>query len=149
MTVSTTIDSTLGVVSTVDADGATNAFTVSSPLTLSALALSSTSVACAGTTQGTATALPSGSALYLLSGTVNQGVRLSATPKVGDVVVLVNTSAVALKVYPATGGAIGSNAANAASTLLALVVGTSQGANLLVCTDATAGSTNWVAFVAA
>lgn len=147
MSVSTTISPTLGVVST-DISGA-GLLTVTAPTTLSALALSSTAVTCAGSAQNDATALPSGSALYLLTGALNEGVRLSATPSVGDVVVLVNTVNNVLKVYPATGGAIGTGAANAASNLLALNVGTSQGANLLVCTDATAGSTNWIRFVTA
>jgi hypothetical protein len=150
MTVSTTIDTTLGVISAVDAAGVTSSLTVSSPLALSALKLTASAVVtCAGSDQAGATALPSGSALYLLTGTVNQGVRLPAAPAVGDVVVLVNTAAVALKVYPATGGAIGPVAADGASTLAALSVGTSQGANLLLCTDATAGSTNWIRFVTA
>lgn len=148
MSVSTTIDSTLGVVSTVDATGSATAssFKVSAGLNLAAY---SSTVTCAGSDQAGATALPSGSALYLLTGTVNQGVRLPAEPAVGDVVVLVNTAAVVLKVYPASGGAIGPLAADAASSLAALNVGTSQGANLLVCTDATAGSTNWLRFVTA
>ena len=146
MAVSTTIDSTLGVVSVLSTD---SEVTVSAPLTVAALALSSTSVACLGTDQATAEALPSGSAMYLLSGTVNKGVRLPAAPTVGDIVVLVNTANNVLKVYPAVGGAIGPLAADAASSLLALNVGTSQGANLLLCLDATAGSTNWLRFVTA
>jgi len=109
MSVSTTIDSTLGVVSSVDAAGSATAssFTVSAGLNLA-----STSVTAAAGGQSGATALSAGSALYLVAG--SGGVRLSATPTVGDVVVVINTTGSAINVYPATGGAVGVGAANAA-----------------------------------
>lgn len=159
MTVSTTIDSTLGVVSSVDAAGATNTLTISQATTLSgdvslssvaSLLLKSASVTATGTNQGDAAALPTGSTLYLLTASAaNKGVRLPAAPTVGQVVVVLNTTVNDKLVYPATGGIIGAAAANAAITLASMVAGTSRGGCLLVCSDATSGATKWHHFAVA
>ena len=159
MAVSTTIDSTLGVVSTEDAAGTTNTLTISQATTLSgdvslssvaSLLLKSASVTAAGGTQGTATALPTGSTLYLLTAAAaSTGVRLPAAPTVGQVVVVLNTTVNDKLVYPATGGYIGSAALNAGITLASMVAGTSRGGCLLVCSDATPLATKWHHFAVA
>lgn len=156
MTVSTTIDSTLGVVST---EGTESTLTISQSATLSGdvtlssvvgLLLKSASVTAAGATQAAATALPTGSVLYLLAASVaSTGVRLPASPTVGQVVVVLNTTVNDKLVYPATGGIIGSAALNAGITLASLVAGTSRGGCILVCSDATSGATKWHHFTVA
>lgn len=102
MSVSTTIDSTLGVVSTVDAAGATSAVTISQATTLSgdvslssvaSLLLKSLAVTPTGTNLATAAALTTGYTLYLLgAGAADTGVKLSAAPTLGQIVVVLNTT---------------------------------------------------------
>jgi len=156
MSVSTTIDSTLGVVSTVGTESGltiSQSTTLSGDVTLSSVAsllLKSASVTAAGANQAAATALPSGSVLYLLTAAaVNTGVRLSASPTLGQVVVVLNSTVNDKIVYPATGGIIGSAALNAGITLASLVAGTSRGGCILICSDATAGATKWHHFTVA
>jgi len=153
MSLSTTINSTLGVVSTVDAPGATSAVTISQATTLSgdvslssvaSLLLKSLAVTPTGTTQGTAAALTTGYTLYLLgAGAANTGVTLPSAPSLGQVAVVLNTTVNDKKVYPATGGIIGAAAADAAIVLSSVVAGTSRGGAILVCSDATSGATKW------
>jgi hypothetical protein len=153
MSVSTTIDSTLGVVSTVNPASVADGLTISQPTTFSSnvslsnitsLLLKSLLVTPAGTTQGTATALASDYTLYLLdAAAANRGVRLPAAPTQGQVVVILNTTVNDKKVYPATGGIIGAALADAAIVLSSMVAGTSRGGAILICSDATAGATKW------
>lgn len=159
MTVSTTIDSTRGVVTSLDSDGATSTVTVSTEATFSgainlssvaSLLLKSLAVTAAGANQGAATALTDGYTLYTLSASgANTGVRLPAAPTLGQVVVILNTTVNDKKVYPATGGFIGSAAQNAAITLASMVAGTSRGGCILVCSNATSGATTWHHFAVA
>jgi hypothetical protein len=77
----------------------------------------STGISAAGSTQGTATALtrPINVVSTVSSG---QGVVMPTTTA-GMRIVIINTSATALNVYPATGGAINAGATNAAYSLAA------------------------------
>lgn len=153
MTVSTTIDSTRGVVTTNVADGTTSVLTLSTDVLLSSVAsllLKSSSVTPAGANQGAATQLTGDYTLYLLgAGASNTGVKLPAAPTVGQVVLILNTTVNDKKVYPATGGYIGSAAQNTAIVLASMIAGTSRGGCLLVCSDATAGATIWHHFAVA
>ena len=96
--------------------------------------------ATAGTTQtqAGATAL-TGSVNVVTTGTASDGVKLPAGYGAGDVVYIVNISAAALNVYPATGGAINGGSANAAKALAA---------NLSGC-YISLGSENWGAVLSA
>lgn len=96
--------------------------------------------ATAGTTQtqAGATAL-TGFINYVTTGTASDGVKLPADRTVGDVVYVVNSSGVALNVYPNTGGKINNGTANAAKALAA---------NLSGC-YISLGSENWGAVLSA
>lgn len=80
--------------------------------------------ATAGTTQtqAGATAL-TGAVNFVTTGNASDGVLLPAERPVGDVVYIVNSSGVALNVYPATGGKINNGSANAAKALAANMSG--------------------------
>jgi hypothetical protein len=96
--------------------------------------------ATAGTTQtqAGATAL-TGFVNYVTTGTAADGVKLPAERAFGDVVYIVNSSAVSLNVYPATGGKINNGSANAAKALVANM----SGAYISL------GSENWGAVLSA
>lgn len=85
--------------------------TVTGPLTASGgVRLPVAAVAAAGANQGNAAALSEGlNVVSAADGT--KGVRLP-TAVAGAVVIVKNTAAAALKIYPATGGAINAVAAN-------------------------------------
>lgn len=153
MTVSTTIDSTRGVVTTNVADGTTSVLTLSTDVLLSSVAsllLKSSTVTAEGTLQSDALQLSGDYTLYLLGAAgANTGVKLPSAPTLGQVVLILNTTANAKRVYPATGGFIGSSAVNVHITLAAMVAGTSRGGCILVCSDATSGATKWHHFAVA
>lgn len=94
----------------------------------------------AGTTQtqAGATAL-TGAVNAVTTGNANDGVLLPTGMAAGDQVVVANLSAVALNVYPSTGGAINGGSANAAKALAANMAG------LYIST----GNSNWVAVLSA
>lgn len=96
--------------------------------------------ATAGTTQtqAGATAL-TGAVNVVTTGNASDGVKLPAERPVGDIVHIVNISAAALNVYPATGGAINGGSANAAKALAANM----SGAYISL------GSENWGAVLSA
>jgi hypothetical protein len=96
--------------------------------------------ATAGTTQtqAGATAL-TGAINVVTTGNASDGVKLPTEMGVGDIVIIVNISAVALNVYPATGGAINGGTANAAKALAANMSGE------YICL----GSDNWGAVLSA
>lgn len=152
MTVSTTIDATRGVVTTNVADDTTSVLTLSTDVLLSSVAsllLKSSTVTPAGANQGTATALSGDFTLYLLgAGAATTGVRLPAAPTLGQVVFILNTTVNDKRVYPATGGFIGSSAVNVHITLASMVAGTSRGGCILICSNATSGATTWHHFAA-
>lgn len=97
-------------------------------------------VATAGTTQtqAGATALV-GSLNVVTTGNASDGVLLPTGTARGDKVVVTNISAVALNVYPATGGAINGGAINATKVLAANMSG------LYI----SLGSENWAAVLSA
>ena len=73
-------------------------------------------------TQAGATQL-AGSISYVTTGNASDGVRLPVGIAVGDVIYVVNSSGVALNVYPNTGGKINNGSANAAKALAANLSG--------------------------
>jgi hypothetical protein len=78
----------------------------------------------AGTTQTQAGATQlAGSVSYVTTGNASDGVRLPTDIAVGDVIYVINSSGVALNVYPATGGKINNGTANAAKALAANLAG--------------------------
>lgn len=80
--------------------------------------------ATAGTTQTQAGATALIGAINIVTtGNASDGVRLPTSRPVGDIVHIVNISAAALNVYPATGGAINGGSANAAKALAANMSG--------------------------
>lgn len=80
--------------------------------------------ATAGTTQtqAGATAL-TGAINFVTTGNASDGVLLPSGRTAGSVVYIVNSSAAALNVYPATGGKINNGSANAAKALAANMSG--------------------------
>jgi hypothetical protein len=74
------------------------------------------SIAAAGSTQGTATVITTGMAI-VTSATVNQGVQLPASPLPGTTVFVDNDSGVAITVYPASGAAIDALGTNIGATI--------------------------------
>ena len=95
----------------------------------SSLVIKSATVAAAGTNQGTAAAVAAG--FSLVSGADGtKGVVLPAA-SAGLVVIIKNSAAAALKIYPATGDAINALAANASYDITNLT------STLLVAYDAT------------
>ena len=94
----------------------------------------------AGTTQTQAGATQmEGAVNFVTTGTANDGVRLPPDTAVGEVVYVVNSSAVSLNVYPNTGGKINNGSANAAKALAANM----SGAYISL------GSENWAAVLSA
>lgn len=96
--------------------------------------------ATAGTTQtqAGATAL-TGAINYVTTGNASDGVMLPSGRTAGSIVYIVNSSAAALNVYPATGGKINNGSANAAKALAANM----SGAYISL------GSENWGAVLSA
>jgi hypothetical protein len=81
-------------------------------------------IAAAGSTQATATAVTAG--LTIVSTATSSsadGIRLPASFGTGEVITIVNTTGVALAVFPSTGGAINGGSANAGKTLAANMSG--------------------------
>ena len=94
----------------------------------------------AGTTQTQAGATQLGGSIsFVTTGNASDGVRLPTDMALGDVVYVVNSSAVALNVYPNTGGKINNGSANAAKALAANL----SGAYISL------GSENWGAVLSA
>jgi len=87
------------------------------------IVFSNQSVAAAGSSQGDATAisLASGRLIFVTDSNAAKGVKLPAltTMAVGELVIIINTVAATLKVYPNTDDKIGPLADNAAATVLA------------------------------
>lgn len=80
--------------------------------------------ATAGTTQTQAGATALNSAInYVTTGNASDGVKLPAGYGLGEIVYIVNSSGVALNVYPNTGGKINNGSANAAKALAANLSG--------------------------
>lgn len=78
----------------------------------------------AGTTQTQAGATQmEGAVNYVTTGTASDGVRLPPDTAVGEVVYVINSSAVALNVFPNTGGKINNGSANASKPLAANIAG--------------------------
>lgn len=78
------------------------------------------SVAAAGNDAATATALTGAiNVVTAATGTSADGVRLPAGRAAGDELVIINTTAVALDVFPPAGGAINGGTADAAKALAA------------------------------
>jgi hypothetical protein len=81
-------------------------------------------VAAAGNSQATATALTASlNVVTSATGTSADGVRLPAGYSQGDIILIVNATAVALDVFPPTGGAINGGTADAAKALAANISG--------------------------
>ena len=81
-------------------------------------------VAAAGNSQATGTALTGAvNIVTSATGTSADGVVLPADRAVGDILMIVNETAVALDVFPPTGGAINGGSANAAKALVANMSG--------------------------
>jgi len=83
-----------------------------------------TAVAAAGSDQAGAT--EAGGAVNVVTsatGTSADGVRLPASRAAGELLMIVNATAVALDVFPPTGGAINGGSANAAKALAANMSG--------------------------
>ena len=96
--------------------------------------------ATAGTTQTQAGAtLLTGGINYVTTGNANDGVKLPADIAFGDSLIIVNSSGVALNVYPGTDGAINNGSANVAKALAANMSG------LYV----SLGDNNWAAVLSA
>jgi hypothetical protein len=75
-------------------------------------------IAAAGTTQATATAVTAGLTIVSsATGTTADGIRLPASWGIGECITIVNITAVALDVFPPTGGAINGGTADAAKAL--------------------------------
>lgn len=97
------------------------------------------SLTATGSTQGTALALTSDNCVFTTVA-ASTGCILPANPDPMDGVIVANLGANALSVYPATGGAINSGAANAAFSI---------GAGKVAEFFARPGSLNWVAILSA
>lgn len=83
-----------------------------------------TGIAAAGDSQATGTALTAGvNVVATATGTTADGVVLPADRAAGDILYIVNSTAVALDVFPSTGGAINGGSANAAKALAANMSG--------------------------
>lgn len=83
-----------------------------------------TGIAAAGNDQATATGLTAGvNVVTSATGTSADGVRLPADRTAGDMLYIVNTTAVALDVFPSTGGKINGGSADAAKALAANMSG--------------------------
>jgi hypothetical protein len=97
-------------------------------------------VAAAGDSQATATAI-TGAFNVVTSATASSadGVRLPGDRAVGDQVVVVNATTVAIGVYPSTGGTLDGGTANAAN----LLIGKRSGLYLSL------GSGNWGSILSA
>lgn len=99
-------------------------------------------VAAAGNSQGTATALTAGKNIVTAAtGTSADGIRLAAGMGAGEIVYVANATAVALDVFPPTGGAVNGGSANAAVALRANAMGVYMslgGGNWAATVDATA-----------
>ncbi len=81
-------------------------------------------IAAAGSTQATATAVTAGLTIVSsATGTTADGIRLPASWGIGESITIVNTTDVALDVFPSTGGAINGGTANAAKALAANMSG--------------------------
>ncbi len=81
-------------------------------------------IAAAGSTQATATAVTAGLTIVsAATGTSADGVRLPANWGIGETITIVNITAVALDVWPPTGGAINGGSADAAKALAANMAG--------------------------
>jgi hypothetical protein len=81
-------------------------------------------IAAAGADQATATAITAGlTVVSTATVTTADGVRLPANWGVGETITIVNTTAVALDVFPPVGGAINGGTANAAKALVANMSG--------------------------
>ncbi len=81
-------------------------------------------IAAAGTDQATATAITAGLTIVSsATGTTADGIRLPSNWGVNERITVVNTTAVALDVFPPTGGAINGGSANAAKALAANMSG--------------------------
>jgi len=81
-------------------------------------------IAAAGDSQTTATAVTAGLTIVAsATGTTADGIRLPANWGVGERITVVNTTAVALDVFPPTDGAINGGSANAAKALAANMSG--------------------------
>lgn len=81
-------------------------------------------IAAAGDSQATATAVTAGLTIVsTATGTSADGIRLPASWGEGEEITVVNTTAVALDVFPPTGGAINGGSANAAKALAANMSG--------------------------
>jgi hypothetical protein len=81
-------------------------------------------IAAAGDSQATATAVTAGLTIVsTATGTTADGIRLPAGFGTGEEITIVNTTAVALDVFPSTGGAINGGSANAAKALAANMSG--------------------------
>ena len=97
-------------------------------------------IAAAGSTQATATAVTAGLTIVsTATGTSADGVRLPANWGIGETITIVNITAVALDVFPPTGGAINGDSANAAKALAANMAGE----------YVSLGSNNWGAVLSA
>lgn len=80
--------------------------------------------ATAGTTQTQAGAtLLTGGINFVTTGNASDGVKLPADIALGDSLIIINSSAVALNVYPNTDGQINNGTANAAKALAANMSG--------------------------
>ena len=79
------------------------------------LSLSASTIAGAGTTQGTATSIDSTYSI-VTSGALNTGVKL-AVAELGFVINVVNATATTIKLYPATSGTINGGSVNAAISI--------------------------------
>lgn len=83
-----------------------------------------TGIAAAGSDQAGATELAGAfNVIATATGTSADGIRLPATYPLGVPLYVINTTAVALDVFPPTGGAINGGSANAAKALVANLSG--------------------------
>lgn len=81
-------------------------------------------VAAAGDSQATATAISAALTIVTsATGTTADGLRLPSNYGLGEVIYVVNSTNVALDVFPPTGGAINGGTANAAKALAANMSG--------------------------
>jgi len=81
-------------------------------------------IAAAGTNAATASAVTAGlTIISTATGTSADGVRLPANWGIGETITIVNITAVAIDVWPPTGGAINGGSADAAKALAANMAG--------------------------
>ena len=126
------VTSVAGTANQITASASTGAVTLSTPATFVApgtIASSTTltagtffyegatSIAAAGTTQGTATAITSSYVAVTSSSVGSTGVVLPTPAAAGQEIKIVNLGSVTVNVYPASGGAIDSAGSNTAVTL--------------------------------